>query len=397
MHLGFYYHVPVVPSAEGLKIPAYLGVFVDSLASEVEKLTIFMHEANDYDTMRCDYILKSKNLQFITLGLKTPAWDRFLFPWRTLFKIRNAAAECDVLLIRGPSPLAPSFYNFFHNQTIVVFLLVGDYIDGAKNLNLPSLRVFAIKLLIYRNEFQLRRKIRHTMTLVNSAELLMKYRKITSNIHKIKTTTLVKADFYYRKDTCIENHIKLLYTGVLTLNKGLMELIEATSLLIKDGYNVSVHFVGGEYDSKSKVKDQLVDKAHKLNLVNSVFFYGYLKKGEELNSMYRTSDIYILPSYYEGFPRTIWEALANCLPVIATSVGSIPYSLVDHKDALLIPPRDSKSIYLAIQEVITNSALRSTLIENGLKLARESTLEIQNKKIVAHIEDYLSQGSRAHR
>ena len=58
MNLGFYYHIPVHSSPMGLKIPAYLGVFLDSLAHEVDSLTLFMHEASVLEYSHCDYLIK---------------------------------------------------------------------------------------------------------------------------------------------------------------------------------------------------------------------------------------------------------------------------------------------------------------------------------------------------
>ena len=54
MRLAFYYHIPLNSSPDGLNVPSYLGVFLDALASEVEKLLLFMHEANDIEANHCD-------------------------------------------------------------------------------------------------------------------------------------------------------------------------------------------------------------------------------------------------------------------------------------------------------------------------------------------------------
>ena len=62
MKLGFYYHIPIHSSEYGLKIPAYLGVFLDELANNTKTLTLFMHEANQQEAKHCDYLMKGKNI-----------------------------------------------------------------------------------------------------------------------------------------------------------------------------------------------------------------------------------------------------------------------------------------------------------------------------------------------
>jgi glycosyltransferase involved in cell wall biosynthesis len=97
-----------------------------------------------------------------------------------------------------------------------------------------------------------------------------------------------------------------------------------------------------------------------------------------------------MPSYQEGFPRSIWEAMANSVPVIATTVGSIPYNLSDGEDALLIPPKSADAIADKIELLINDATLRKNLIAKAMKVAREVTLESQSKILVGIIESYLS-------
>ena len=225
MNLGFYYHIPLHSSADELRIPAYLGVFLDSLADEVKTLILFMHEANPDDVKHCDYILKAKNIRYLSLGLKSPAWDRFLWPAKTLFRIKFNISLCDMLLVRAPSPLAPTFYHKFHKLTKIAYLVVGDYNEGAKHLDQPWWRKIPISILSNRNDRQLSFVLTRSLALVNSTALFNKYKDKVKNIHEVKTTTLASSDFFERTNTCEGNEIKILYAGGLYLAKGLIELL----------------------------------------------------------------------------------------------------------------------------------------------------------------------------
>mgnify|MGYP000862983194 CR=1 FL=1 len=387
MNLGFYYHIPAVLSDQGIKTPAYLGVFLDALAQEVDLLTLFMHLSRNPNDPNASYSLKSRNIHFVSLGQKTPAWDRFIRPGRTLKKIESEIKKCDLVLVRAPSPLSPNFQKKFGKTSKISYLVVGDYIDDSKNLDQPFIKKLVIQLLSVRNDKQLTNALKRSTTLVNSAKLQEKYSKVVRDLHLIKTTTLTSNDFFQRDDTCQRNDIKILYTGSFCLSKGVMDLINAVAIICQDRKSLSLHFVGWETLPKRPYVEIMKNRITELGLDNIVYFHGFKSVGRELNDMYRMADIYVLPSYQEGFPRTIWEAMANSLPVIATRVGSIPHYLQDRVNAILIEPRNPNQIVNAIREMINNEELRRSIISSAFELVQENTLEIQTRKLVKIITE----------
>lgn len=62
-----------------------------------------------------------------------------------------------------------------------------------------------------------------------------------------------------------------------------------------------------------------------------------------LNKMYRKAEINAIPSNHEGFVKTIWEAMANSLPVLATSEGGIPDYLTNYDNAIFVEPKNIMS------------------------------------------------------
>jgi glycosyltransferase involved in cell wall biosynthesis len=379
MNLGFYYHLPLYSTKEGLKIPAYLGVFLDYLAQEVTSLILFLHEAKINEIKYCDYTLKSNNIRFYSLGPKTPSWDRFLRPGKTLRKLRNAIYQCDVVLVRAPSPLAPSFYRYYHSQTNICYLVVGDYRVGSDYLSLPFFKNIAGKFLNIRNDRQLMTVLRKSLTLVNSTELYEKYEDTVPRLFKVRTTTISQADFYVRSDTCLGNVIDILYTGRLDMAKGLKELVQSISILRTENFNVRLHLVGWEENSVKPVEKILHSLAVEYGVSQQVFFHGRKAMGAELNYFYRNSDIYAIPSYHEGFPRSIWEAMANGLPVIASNVGSIKSFVGD--SAILIEPKKVTELVSAVKILLSNPIKRRELIAAGYLRAKENILEIRVKEI----------------
>lgn len=381
MKLAFYYHIPVVKQGESLKVPGYLGVFIESLAQVTEELYLIMHEARSFEAGEADYVLRSPNIKWVSLGLKTPAWHRSLFHRKVLAKAAEKLSSCDVLLLRSPSPLAPYFHKYLPH-TRVVFLVVGDYAESVKQTGTQSLRELVINFYLKHNDYLFRKRMKKTDVIVNSPALFDKYKNNSQTIHQVKTTTLSQADFYYRADTCQSNPVQLLYTGRIDRLKGLFELVEATAQLKQASHQVVLNIVGWENTEGNPVEKQLKELAAKLGISNEVIFHGKKTIGSELNTMYRMADIYVIPSYEEGFPRTIWEAMANSLPVVATTVGAIPHYLTHETDALLISPKSTTDITKAIEALIKDAGLRQRLIANGMKQAESNTLEYQAGKLV---------------
>jgi len=389
MNLAFYYHIPITIKEGGLYIPGYLGVFITSLAKEVESLYLLMHESRpgSSDVEEADYQLNESNISWVTLGIKTPAWHRDLFHRIILSKAVEKIEHCDCLLVRSPSPLAP-YFHYYTNNVRVIFMVVGDYREGAKHARPNSLRDWLVLKYVKYNDRIFVKAMKHTDVIVNSAQLFWKYQHLSKSIFQIRTTTLSEDDFFKRTDTCHNEVIQLLYTGRIDPAKGLFELIEALPLLYSRNIHAVLNIVGWESDHNKPVENALRQKSTELGVASQLVFHGRRTVGPDLNAMYRMADIYLIPSYHEGFPRTIWEAMANSLPVVATRVGGIPAFLQDEENALFISPKSVNDICFAVERLINDTVLRQRLISNGQTLARENTQEKQTKLLIEIIKEY---------
>jgi glycosyltransferase involved in cell wall biosynthesis len=96
---------------------------------------------------------------------------------------------------------------------------------------------------------------------------------------------------------------------------------------------------------------------------------GYLEH-EEVISVMGGCDGLLLPSLGEGFPNTLLEGMACGIPVIATTVGSIPEVLSDGECGILVPPGDHVALSSAIERLIREEELRRRMGQNGLQTVR---------------------------
>ncbi len=79
-----------------------------------------------------------------------------------------------------------------------------------------------------------------------------------------------------------------------------------------------------------------------------------------LQSQYHAADVFVLPSYYEGYGMALAEALSHGLPVVSTNAGAIP-ATVPADASILVPPGDAAALADALRRVLTDAALRSSL------------------------------------
>lgn len=106
--------------------------------------------------------------------------------------------------------------------------------------------------------------------------------------------------------------------------------------------------------------------------------------------MYRSADIYVIASKgNEGFPRTIWEAMANSLPVVASQIGSIPHFLDHNENVLLTKAGDISDIADKIRLLITDETLRIKLIHNAYIVAQNNTLDKQASNIKLICKEFI--------
>ncbi len=389
MKLAFYYHIPLHNTNQGYYLPSYLGGFVEELAKSVDTLLLVMHQAVGNEIAEADYRLNADNIKFINLGPKTPSWHRSFFYASVLKKGIKDLESSDAILVRSPSPLAPAFKELFPRKKIFQ-MIVGDYAEAADQLKGRSMKNFLLNKYLSFVDNQLLRQLPSTDVFVNSNLLYQKYMAFARSIELIKTTTLREQDFYRKADIKLNTPVQLLYTGRIEFTKGITELVKATAELLKMGVPVKLNIVGWEVNTEKTYEKYLLKLAKDEGIEQHIVFHGKKKIGEELNSMYRKADIYIIPSYHEGFPRTIWEAMANSLPVIATRVGGIPSYLENETNALLIEAKNVSSITEAVNRLISDDSIRERMIENNLQLVAENTLSKQTLKLVASISKKLN-------
>jgi glycosyltransferase involved in cell wall biosynthesis len=390
LRLGFHYHAPVYRDADGrLMAAGDQGRFIEGLAGACEKVVCFLHAPRESQLAYMNYELTPSNIEWVNIGTHTSVPRRMIQPGRYVDQVVARRHDLDALLLRGPSPLLGPMGRA-HPDLPVVLLLVGDYQRGVSDLPQPFWRKELIRLWANYNKHQQISTARRTLTFVNSRELYDELKDTVPQLHETRTTTLTATDFYERDDTCQADRCRLLYTGRMDRTKGLFQMAEAVAALVGQGEDVVLDLVGRPQPGDT-ILDELDVFAREHGIADRIIFHGFKTVGPELFQYYKDADIYVLASLgSEGFPRTIWEALAHSLPVVATEVGSIPMFLQDGHDVTLVEPRSSTALVEAIKALRNDPARRQAQIANGRATVRQNTLENRSQELVGTITDWLN-------
>lgn len=152
-----------------------------------------------------------------------------------------------------------------------------------------------------------------------------------------------------------------LHIGRFSEQKNHIEMVLALKKLIDAGEKIRFIFVG-EGDLLGDIKEQ-VDKQH---LTKYVIFAGTTGN---VRPWFEKSDLFMLPSKWEGMPMTLIEAMSAAMPIIASNVGGVPDMLENERSALLIEP-NADEIVEVISKLKENESLRRSL---GQEAYRDST------------------------
>jgi glycosyltransferase involved in cell wall biosynthesis len=136
--------------------------------------------------------------------------------------------------------------------------------------------------------------------------------------------------------------LRLVYIGRLVREKGLFEALDAIAQLHRSGHRLQFDIAGG-----GKAEAELRKRVITLGLDKVVHFHGPVF-GNEKNRVWQKADVLVFPSYSEGLPYSLLEAMAAGTPPITCPVGAIPDVMQHGVHGLFVQPRDVAAIAGAI-------------------------------------------------
>jgi colanic acid/amylovoran biosynthesis glycosyltransferase len=182
--------------------------------------------------------------------------------------------------------------------------------------------------------------------------------------------------FTPREEPPESDSFQLLCVGRLVAAKGQRILLEAARQLIAEGRPVRVSLAGDGPD-----REQLERFVDENQLRNQILFHGAVSQ-KQVRALCSQAHAFVLPSFAEGIPVALMEAMAMEVPCISTSITGIPELIESGKDGILVAPSDVQALCRAITKLMDDESFRRAMAENGRrKVSRDYNLLLNIERL----------------
>jgi glycosyltransferase involved in cell wall biosynthesis len=215
-------------------------------------------------------------------------------------------------------------------------------------------------------------------------------RKYTKNEKKIKIIPngtdkilykKIKENNFKKKNNIKEKYM-VLFFGRLNPTKAPENLAKAGINITKKRKDIAFVWIGPDEGKAEEVKSLIKD-------YSNMYYLGPIRGKEKIAEMYQSADVYVLPSYREGLPLTLFEAMASGLPIIASPVNGIPYEMKEPENGFFAEYGDIKEIEDKIIEIVENPKLSKEISENNFNKSKNYDWDIIYNKYMNEYEKLL--------
>lgn len=175
--------------------------------------------------------------------------------------------------------------------------------------------------------------------------------------------------------------LHLLFVGAIHRDKGILELLTALIALPAIDFHLDICGMLTDQSIKAEV-EELISK-----LGSRVTLHGYVK-GQKKAALFHRADVLLLPSYHEGFPLVILEALASGCAIISTPVGATP-EVLDESNAVWVPIGCSEAIRNAIIRLAEDETLLMNMKQENRNLSGDYSVESHIQKLCQIYDEQL--------
>lgn len=167
----------------------------------------------------------------------------------------------------------------------------------------------------------------------------------------------------------------ILYMGNFKAHKNIAQLIHAFAEIAQEFPDVNLVLAG----PKEHTYEELVKIIQSHHLTDRVIFTGKIMETDGPQYLYQGAEVFVMPTFYEGFGIPPLEAMACGVPVIASRATSIPEIVGDA--GILIDPDNASELAKAIRKIFQDPRLKQEFINKGLKRARDYEADKVSKQM----------------
>jgi len=186
---------------------------------------------------------------------------------------------------------------------------------------------------------------------------------IKQNFYQTNGSGIDLANISYLKEP--EDSFTITYASRLLIDKGILDFVEAASMLKDKGLKFIVAGIFDEKNLNSISKSQF-------EMIKSLNYIDYIGVESDVIGLFTRSNVVVLPSYYgEGLPKTLIEASACGRPVITTDTPGCSAAVQNMVTGILVPVKNPERIAEAITTLYNDPKMRASMGESAYHLARE--------------------------
>lgn len=194
-------------------------------------------------------------------------------------------------------------------------------------------------------------------------------------IHVITTGINISDYSDYKISLNLSTDLNVLFLSRIEKTKGIDELINAIPLVLEHYPNTQFN-IAGSGDYLDELRSNNILERFKTNITLN----GYVRGKDKLR-LFKEQNIFVFPSYGEGCPVSVLEALAVGLPIIYTEVGALPNLLKHRENGLVVSKKSVNELSEAILELIKNKKLRNDITANNIELSKKFDLSRIQKQL----------------
>lgn len=150
---------------------------------------------------------------------------------------------------------------------------------------------------------------------------------------------------------------KILHIGRFSAQKNHEVLVKAFSTVVNRGHDVSLYLYG-----QGELEESIKELVKNLHMDKKIFFCGLT---DDVYSVMESTDIFVLPSLFEGMPMTLIEAMGTGMPILASNVGGIPDMIENEKSGLLCEPT-VEEVAAGLEKLISSEEDRKLYGQNAV-------------------------------
>ena len=205
--------------------------------------------------------------------------------------------------------------------------------------------------------------------------------KILNDNQKVDVVNGSGVDIHFYTPAPLPETPVFLLIARLIKEKGIFEFIEAANRLAKKYPEAKFNIVGDFDDQPTSLNQKDLDK---IVISSNIIFYSAVS---DVRENIANSNVFVLPSYREGTPRSVLEAMSMGRPIITTNVPGCRQTVISEYNGFLVDPYDSVLLEKAMEKLINNSNLRTLMGKRSREIAIEKyDVDKVNKSMINALE-----------